>query len=84
MTNGHEMLDKMEFERELEKMGDDPVKLIKFTAWRVYEISKLCPAHLERIQSLERRGKKEMGGIGGLGAVIGAAIVGVIDYLMRR
>jgi len=89
--NSHDMLDDMAFNRELEEMGDDLPKLVKFMAWRQFEMTKqletvtqLCPVHGKRIRALENRTKKEIGATGGVSALIGAGIAAAVDYFVRR
>lgn len=84
MSDNKGMLSNMEFEQRLNEMGDNQTELIKFVARQQYEMSKLCPVHTIKIKALETRSKKEIGASGGIGAVIGVAIAGVVDYFLRR
>ena len=91
MPDGKDMLNDMEFNKQLEQMGNDLPSLVKFVAWRQYDMAKelskitaLCPIHSDKIRRLEVRSKKEMGASSGIGATIGAAIVVIIDFFMHR
>ena len=91
MPNGKELLNDMDFNKKLDEMGDDLPSLVKFMAWRQYDMTKqlaevtsLCPVQNKRIQKLETRGKKEVGASGGVGAVIGVAIATLIEFFLRR
>ncbi len=84
MSNGDDMLKDAEFENQMDKMGDDPIKLIKFTARQVHTISKVCPVHTKDIADLKKRKKREIGLSGGGGAAIGAFVMGIIEYILRR
>lgn len=75
MPNGRYILNDLEFDKEIEAMSDR--KLMEFSA-------RLGYSNAIRITTLESIGKRTMGAIGGVGAVIGAVIVSIMDYLVRR
>lgn len=78
------MLSDMEFEQRLTEMGDNQTELIKFVARQQFEMSKLCPIHDRDIKKLQNRNRKEIGATGGIGALFGASLAAILDYLMRR
>ena len=82
MANG--VLSDMDFEKHLNEMGDNQPELIRFIARQQWQMSKLCPVHDKAIKNLQNRNRKEMGAIGSLGAILGAAFAGIIDYFVRR
>ena len=82
MQNGKKILNELEFEQHIAKLDDRG--LIEFVARQQYDMSIICPIHADKIKKLETRRKKELGASGGFGAFIGAAIVGVLDYFIRR
>lgn len=92
-----EMMDEMEFDKAIDEM--EPDVLARFIAKQVWKSNKRCETH-ERIlkgvadqliahttdEDAHSKGltKKQVGTTGGLAAVIGGAIVFVIDWLLRR
>lgn len=68
-------LDDLEFEAQIAEMGDRA--LLEFVARQGHDMAR-------RVRKLEGRSKRTMGLLGGAGAIIGAAVVGAIDYVMRR
>ncbi len=75
MPNGGYVLNDLKFNNEIRAMSDRD--LMEFTA-------KLSYGNAIRISSLESRGKKTIGAIGGASALLGATIVAVLDYITRR
>jgi len=75
MSNGGYILKDLDFEDKIENMDDR--KLLEFTA-------RLSYSNAIRIMTLERRGKRTIGSISGISAMVGAAFVGAIDYFLRR
>lgn len=77
-----DILGDLEFEQLITGMDDRG--LLEFVARQQHAMSKICPDHDTRLKRVEGRRKKSLGASGGIGAVVGAAIVGVIDYFARR
>ena len=92
-----EMMDEMEFEAKVAAMNESD--LLRFTAKQVYKINLRCEIHEKWVSRLQAdidkhtndsdthsKGltKKQVGTTGGLSAIVGGAIVFVIDWLMRR
>lgn len=75
MPNGRYILNDLEFDKEIKDMTDR--QLMEFSA-------RLSYSNAIRIISLEGRNKRTMGAIGGVGAIIGAALASAIDYFIRR
>ena len=84
MVNKKGILNDIEFENQLNKLGDNHIDLIKFVARQVYEVRITAFDHAQRLTTLENRDKKLFGTIGGISGAIGAGIVAAIDYIMRR
>lgn len=82
MSNGTNMLNELEFEQHIAKLDDRG--LIEFVARQQYEMSKVCPLHDRRLKKIEGRTKKELGASGGIGAIAGGIIMGLVDYFLRR
>lgn len=78
----HNILNELEFEKHIAALSDRG--LIEFVAREQYRMSRLCPIHDRDIKALQHRSRKELGATGGLGAILGVAIAGVIDYFLRR
>jgi len=80
----NEMLDDLEFENQINAMGDDQPALIKFVARQQFSTSKVLVNYGNRIKSLEGKNKKVMGFVGGASAVFATAITATLDYFLRR
>ncbi|GAG90101.1 unnamed protein product, partial [marine sediment metagenome] len=78
MPNGRYFLNDMEFEQHIKKLSDR--QLLEFTSRQTYDISILARHNEKRISALEGQSNRRTGIIGGGGAIIGAAVVAVIDY----
>lgn len=79
-----DMLDDLEFENQINALGDDQPALIKFVARQQFDSSKILVDHGKRIKSLESKNKKLMGAVGGTGAIIATAVTAAIDYVLKR
>ncbi len=82
MSNG--VLNDIEFENQINKLGDNQIALIKFVARQQFACSKLLALHDTKIASLEIGDRKASSIIGGISGTITAIIVGVIGYLTKR
>ena len=82
MSNKKEFLNRLEIEESFRGMSDR--QLIEFTARQVYEVCRVASNHTDRIQALEKQNTKFFGIIGGVGTIIGAVVVSIINYLLRR
>lgn len=84
MSEDTDMLDDLEFENQINALGDDQPALIKFVARQQFDTSKILVDHGKRIKSLENKNKKVMGAVGATGAIIATAITATLDYFLRR
>ena len=84
MTGSKGILDDLEFENQMNKLGNDQLALTKFNARQVFAMSKILIADDKRITSLERRDRKFFGAVGGIGGAIGAGIVAAIELFTRK
>lgn len=82
MPDGRYLLNDIEFEQAIKEMDDR--QLLEFTARQTYSISNTVAGHDKRIKSLEGQSNRRSGFIGGAGAIIGAAVSSIVDYLVRR
>ena len=82
MPNGHMMLDNMEFEQQIKHMEDR--ELLEFTARQAYNSCILTADNKHRICILEKRGKKTASITSGASAILGGALVTLVDFLLRR
>ena len=82
MPNGQTFMEGLKLEEHLRGMSDREV--LEFTARECYQTAKLVGFNSIRITKLEKRSNKIIGLAGGIGTTIGAMLVGVIDYLIRR
>ena len=82
MSNGDEMLDDLEFERQIGKLSDRGLQ--EFTARQVYETRKIVYSNTGRIDNLESNRRKTYAVTGGIGSMIGAAVVAVFNYFFNR
>lgn len=82
MANGKKIVNELEFEQHIANLNDR--ELIEFVARQQYDMSAICPAHLDRIKKLEKRTNKAIGASGGAGALIGGMVMGFVDYFLRR
>jgi len=75
-------MDDLEIERIIQEMDDR--ELNEFTARQVYGIYKLAYSNQSRITTLEKRGNKTMGLIGGFGTFVGAVITSIVSFFVNR
>ena len=68
------MLGDLEFENQINELGDNQTELIKFVARQQFSTSKTMVSHGKRIKSLESKNKKMFGFVGGAGAILATAI----------
>ena len=80
----NDMLEDIEFENQINALGDDQPALIKFVARQQYDTSKVLGLHEKRIKGLERSKKKLFGLTGGIGAIIGAIIAAIVDFMLHK
>jgi len=78
------MLDDLEFENQINALGDDQPALMKFVARQQFTTGKVLVSHGRRLKSLEHRSRKTMGFVGVTGAVIATAVTATIDYFVKR
>ena len=76
------MLDEMEFEKRLKEMPDR--QLLEFVAHQTYEVCRDVTFQEKRIMALENINKKYFGITGGISAIIGGAIIAVINYFFNK
>ncbi len=82
MSNSKNILSDLDFEKHISELSDRG--LIEFVARQQYDMAKLCPIHDKDIKSLQNKNNKMLGAVGGIGALIGGAITGTLDYFLRR
>lgn len=80
----NEMLDNMEFENQLNKLGDNQIELIKFVARQQFESTQLLTTHEQRIGTLETGDRKTSGIVGGVSGALTGAIIGIINYFSNK
>ena len=76
------MLDDLEFEKRIAELSDRGLQ--EFTARQVFETRKDVSTNTKRIVKLEKKSNKIIGITGGLGSLIGAAIVAILNYFTGR
>lgn len=69
------VLNDLELEQLISGMSDR--KLAEYNTRQIHSIDR-------RLRKLEGRSKRTMSLLGGTGAIIGAAVIGGLDYLLRR
>ena len=84
MPDNNGILSDLEFENQINDLGDNQLELIKFVARQQYSSSKVLIVHDKRLSKLEARDRKTFGISGGIGGIIGAAIASAVDYLIMR
>lgn len=82
MGNRIEFLNDLELEDRLKDMSDR--EIIEFVARQTYDVCNLAGSNERRIVLLEKRGNKFIGGVGVIGAFIGAIVIAVINYFAGR
>jgi len=82
MPSGKEMLNEMEFRREIAQLEDR--ELSEFIALQTWEIAGVQSDHGNRIYRLEKKSRRITGWVGTVGVLIGAIVVGIIDFFIRR
>ncbi len=84
MQDPNGMISEMEFERQLEDMGDNQLELIKFIARRQYRMTTVCVNHGRKIYKLEIRNKRILAITGGSGTFLGGLAITVFNYFSNR
>mgnify|MGYP001574490050 CR=1 FL=1 len=82
MPNG--MLNDLEFENQLNDLGDNQPELIKFVARQQFTSSKLLAVHDKKIADLEVGDRKASGIVGGISGTITSTIIGIIGYFTNK
>jgi len=82
MPNNKSFLNDFELERHIKLMGDRD--LLEFTARQAYDTCKLVAKHEKRIVALETRSNRITGIAGGIGTMIGAAILAMLNWFVNR
>ncbi len=83
MPNGkEEFRDDIEF-RGLIKQKDDR-GLLELVAEKTYDLCGIVASHETRLGSLEGHGKRTYGFVGIVGAFVGGAIAGIVDFFITR
>lgn len=80
MANG--VLDDIEFENQINELGDNQTALIKFVARQQFAASKVLVAHDKKIVALESGDRRTSSIAGGITGTITAAIIAVINYFV--
>lgn len=82
MPNGSEMLNDLEFDKQIKEMTDRG--LMEFTARQLYEHCEESNIRDGKIKALEDRDKKFAGAVGGASGLLGAAIIAVLNYFTGK
>ena len=82
MAQDDSMLDNLEFERRIGEMGDR--ELQEFTARESFHTHRVVRGHDKRIRNLEGKHRKALSISGGIGSMIGAAIIAIINYFTTK
>jgi len=82
MPNGKCILNELDFETHIERMGDRD--LLEFVARQNYETSIRCEKHDNRITTLENQQRRMAGLTGGIAGMVSSIIVGIINYFIRN
>ena len=80
MSDG--MINDLDFEKRISELDDRG--LLEFTARQVFGVRKTVTSNTSRIISLESKSKKILAIIGGIGSIIGAAVVSVINHFASK
>ena len=82
MRNG--MLTDLEFENQINNLGDNQLELIKFVARQQYGSTQIMLKHDIRITALETDSKRISGITGAISGTITGVIVGVISFFTGK
>ena len=82
MPNG--MLSDIEFENQINELGDNQLALVKFIARQQFTSSKILAIHDTKIASLESGDRKISGIMGAISGTITAVVIGIISYFTNR
>jgi len=77
------MMSDLEFENQINKLGDNQLALIKFVARQQFTSSQMLIKHDTRIASLENGDRKMSGIAGGITGTIAGVIIGIINYFIN-
>ena len=78
------ILDEIEFENQINALGDNQIDLIKFVARQQFTSSKLLVLHDEKITLLENGDRKLSSIAGGISGTITAILIGVVNYFISK
>ena len=84
MLNNRGMLSDLEFENQLNDMGDNQLELIKFVARQQFASSKTLAVHDKKLSNLENGDRKVSSIAGGISGTITAVIIGVVNYFFNK
>lgn len=82
MSNKTSFLNELELEEHLREMSDR--EIIEFTARQTYDVCNLASSNERRIVTLENKGNKVTGIVGGAGTFVGAAITTLINFFVNK
>ena len=80
MSDG--MINDLDFEKRISELDDRG--LLEFTARQVFGVRKTVTSNTSRIISLESKSKKILAITGGIGSILGAAVVSVINHFASK
>ena len=80
----NEMLSDLEFENQLNELGDNQLALIKFVARQQFSSSKTLCLHNIQIKTLENGDRKISSIAGGISGTITGIVIGIISYFTNR
>ncbi len=82
MPNGSELINQLTYKAQIKSRSDRSWQ--EFTAEKVFELATMSADHEKRIVTLEERDRKAFGISGGIGGIIGAALIALTNYLLNR
>ncbi len=84
MPEHNSIVDDLDFENKINKLGDNQLELIKFIARQVHSTNIIVGDHTTRLNRLESTGRRALQIGGAIGGGIGSAIVAGIYFLTER
>lgn len=78
----NEFLNELDFEAKIAEMSNR--ELMEFNSRQLYDVCSTVVSHGNRLDKVENKNNKMIGGAAAIGAGIGAAVIAVISYLTGR
>lgn len=78
----NEILNELDFETKIKGLTNR--KLMEFNSRQLYDVCSTVVSHGNRLDKVEKKGNRIIGGAAAIGAGLGALVIAVINYFTGR